>query len=567
MANELSYDSDTLTVEELFAPRSVAFEIPVYQRSYAWTQDEVGELLEDIYSETDDWLPPKEDESSYFLGSIVVQEQPESVRPALVLDGQQRLTTITLVLAVLEQKLRALSEVASADKIKQYLTAGKLGRQETPKIVLQDEDMVVYAQLLVDPRKVEQGVHRKTLLAKAFRTIDTYVEKACESLEPSRHSRSEVLVAMAGQVLYKIQFVRILAHSEAAAFRLFETLNDRGLPLNAADLVKNKLFAQSEQYLSEVRDLWGQVSDLVGAEEVVHFLRYFWIAFHEGVRKDRLYDRLRDHISKISDRKARDFVEELRDAAALYSVIAFPERAGSEWAEETREGLKRLVAFRARACRPVLLACARRFPGELPKLVRACEVVTVRYSVIGSQNPNQLEKAYDSFCSKLRKRQGDPLALFAEEVGPLVPDDGRFERSFVEVDIENVTATWRAILERLNDFVSTGETAIRGSNKVHVEHVLPRTLTHAVLSSSGLSRERAEQLVGKIGNLTLLLGSRNQTASNKPFSAKRPLFAQSDIFLTRELGALQVWGEMEIMGRTSRLFQIARDAWRWPMKD
>lgn len=557
MSANQSYQVAEYRVDALFAPDSVAFQIPMFQRRYAWGTEEVSDLLADLYDEHD-WLTPGAITQPYFLGSIVLAK---GNGPDLVLDGQQRLTTISLLLAVLKEKLLSFNRRGGYD-IEKYLEAGKLGEKKSPKIRLQPEDAEVYAALIGDPSKSTSPEIRKTLLAHAVRKITERVDEYLKWAQGQGMSEPDAVEAMASKILYGVEFVGITAPSEAEAFRLFETLNDRGLPLNAADLFKNKLFAQcGERYLEEARQLWGDVTEIVGEAEVISFLRSFWIAFYDSVRKDRLYNAVRDELNKLKPLEALNFAESLKSAAQIYQHIANPDPKICPWGSETGERLYRLLVFRARTCRPLILACAKSEPSFLPELVAVCEVATVRYSMVAELNPNQLERAYNKLCQILRNSPGDFKAEVYNILIPLIPTDEEFENKFAFIEINGPTPPWREVYVRLNQLISTGETAILGPHRVHLEHILPSTPSREALVEAQLTEAEAKELSNSIGNITLLSGRKNQSISNKPFSFKQPVFASSEIALNKSISNHPRWGRKEIKDRALELAKLAVKAW------
>jgi hypothetical protein len=560
MPSNQSYQVAEHRVDALFAPDSVAFQIPMFQRRYAWGTEEVSDLLADLYGEYD-WLDDRSVNQPYFLGSIVLAK---GNGPDIVLDGQQRLTTISLLLAVLKEKLMLFGSSGAHD-IQKYLQAGKLGEPKSPKIRLQPEDAEAYATLINEPSKSTSPEIKKTLLAHAVRKITERVNEYLKWAQERGTSEPDAVENMAKRVLYGVEFVGITAPSEAEAFKLFETLNDRGLPLNAADLFKNKLFAQcGERYLEEARQIWGDVTEIVGEAEVISFLRSYWIAFYDSVRKDRLYNAVRDELNKLRPVEALEFAESLKSAAQIYQHIANPDPKTCPWGSETGERLYRLLIFRARTARPVILACAKSETSFVPELVAACEVATVRYSMVAELNPNQLERAYNKLCQSLRKSPGDFKTEVYSVLKPLIPSDEEFENKFAFVEISGHTPPWREIYVRLNQLISTGETAILGPSRVHLEHILPLNPSREALIEAQLTSEEAKDLVNSIGNITLLSGRKNQAISNKPFSFKQPVFASSEIALNRSISMQSRWGRKEIEDRALELAKLAVKAWGWP---
>lgn len=561
-----TYDVTELNVEGLLKPDSVAFEVPTFQRRYAWRSEEVEELLADLY-ENDDWMSKSGEALPYFLGSIVLAKSRKSDGSStdLVLDGQQRITTVSLILAVFKHKLEMLGSTET-ETFKSCLLTGELGETKVPKIKLQKEDEKTYVTLCTFPDQCAEPEFRKNLLVQAVRKISAGIDEYSMDLMKKHqlHTQQDALIRMAKRLLYSVKFVRITAPTEAAAFRLFETLNDRGLALSAADLIKNKIFSDcGEKHRDEVRESWKEITEAVGNDEVVNFLRNFMIAFYKSSRKETLYDDLKNVIEEKKKMPAGviGFVTEIKEAALVYKHIASPTDQ-APWGSDTVETLKRINTFRARSCRPALLICARRALPSLGKLARAVEVTTVRYSIVGEHKPVTLEKAYAYMCKGLRKNPKAVDEVIAE-LAQFIPKDAEFKENFSRLDVDNVSSTWREILISLNNILATGETRVQGPDKVHVEHILPRSPAKAALIEANLTLKEAAELSSRIGNLTLLDGKKNQSVSNKEFSYKRPFFEGSEISLNINISKQLKWGSDEIEARSQELAQLAVQAWPW----
>ncbi len=560
-----AYEVTELNVEGLLKPDSVAFEIPTFQRRYAWRSEEVGELLDDLYADQD-WLNKFDEALPYFLGSIVLaKSQKENGKNIdFILDGQQRITTVSLISAVFRDQLEKLGST-ELETFKSCLETGELGEKKVPKIKLQPEDASTYNTLYKNPSQHFEPQFKKNLLAHAVRGISSDLDRYSACLMRQHHlSKHDALVKMAKRLLYGVKFVRITAPSETAAFRLFETLNDRGLALSAADLVKNKIFSSCDTaYLEEVRDAWKEIIDSIGNDEVVNFLRNFRIAFRKPSRKEVLYDDLKEEIKEKATNVTGvlDFVNEIKVAAVLYKHLLSPSEQ-SPWGSDTVEVLKRINTLRAKSCRPALLACALHAPQSLSKLAIAVEVVTIRYSIVGEQKPVTLEKAYATFCSKIRKHPETIVDAIAQ-LGHFVPKDDEFKERFAQLDIETLSPTWREVLICLNNILASGETRVLGPDKVHIEHILPRNPSKTALIEADLTVEESTELSSRLGNFTLLHGKKNQSISNREFSYKQPVFEGSEISLNNSIAKNKKWGRDEIEARSLELAQLAVQAWPW----
>ena len=306
---------------------------------------------------------------------------------------------------------------------------------------------------------------------------------------------------------------------------------------------------------------------MLGQSEAVRFLRYFWIAKYEEVSKQKLYDKYRDHIETMKPQEAVEFARELRSKAEVYRHFAAPGKPGScPWDDASgcvSARLKRLKTFRLVSCRPALMACAEHCPRQMERLTAACESIALRYLMVGELNPSPLESAFAAAAAAVRDGSEDPVGVLGSAID--VPGDRDFARQFAAVELEKVDARWREVLVTLNEQVSSGETAVLGSSKVHVEHILPVNPSQAALREAKVaSKKVAAELTGRIGNLTLLKGKFNQEVSNHPFSVKKKKYGQSEIALTLQLAKRRSWTAGSIETRSADLAKLAVKAWPWP---
>src|ERR1022692_4069710 len=266
------YEVLSQTVELLLSPGTAQFQVPVFQRRYAWGAEEIGQLIDDLFGES------AQNELPYFLGSIVLARQDGIPGGAadLVLDGQQRLTTLSLLISALIDRMRG-EGATDADEHKMYLFSRRVKGKKTPKLLLQPDDAKAFEILIGEPAQASEPKLKSTPLgiavAKILELLDEY------AAGPQYKDVPKPFEAMFSRLLYDVELVRITAPSERDAFRLFETLNDRGLALSAADLIKNKLFSRCKGELDDAVDSWGNLLLLTKDDDVVNFLRTFWIAF------------------------------------------------------------------------------------------------------------------------------------------------------------------------------------------------------------------------------------------------------------------------------------------------
>lgn len=564
------FDVRVATTEEVFGTGSTTYRIPVFQRAYAWTKDEIDDLLRDLFDDVDlsseepNLTPP------HFLGSLVLTEA-EIGDSLQVLDGQQRLTTISLLLSILANGLE-LHQVEHHADIRKHLMVGQIGQKKRPILTLQDADHPLYVRIIEDPDSALSELESRTRLGQAAKRIKDDVHARVSSAQGQGVSALEAYVRLARRVLYEVTFVKITTPSESAAFALFETLNHRGLPLNAADLIKNKLLAGAGNHFQDVVDGWEEVLQTVGASEIVNFLRYYWIAKFKFVRKSNLFEAAREELQKRSPQKVADLVADLQLRAYEYRHFVDPDPAAPDWPahwpHSLKENFARLNDFKAKSCRPLLIAVAHD-PEELSFALEFSETITLRHSVIADGNANTLEREYQAAC--LLIRTGVPVRqALRERLGETMPTDEEFRAAISKVRMTRVDASWRRILVEINRQVSTGETEVLGPKSVQVEHIMPQTLNHAWTAGTFMSIEKHKDLVGMLGNLTLIHARKNARASNRPISEKLKQYEGSEISLTKTLAnelckaPVAKWGEAEIKRRTAQLAELMLRAWPSP---
>jgi Protein of unknown function DUF262/Protein of unknown function (DUF1524) len=563
------YEVVSSTVEQLFASGSSSFRVPPFQRGYAWGKEEVSQLLDDFFG------PGSDEQLPYFLGSLVLAKDANEPDGALlVLDGQQRLTTLALVLAALIHALREMGHDRASEWLGYLFTSPVMGPR-TLKIRLQIEDACRYEPLVQGEEPPNPAMRHN--VDRAATVVQDYLSEQFSRLEGESgiEAKQTVCLRLLQRVLNSVELVKITAPSEGDAFKLFETLNDRGLALSAADLVKNKLFAQCGDEIDEVSASWANMIATTQSEDVVSFLRYYWMATKGFVRRSGLYDAYRSHLQGMEKTAAAMFALDLEDAAKSYRSVVEPRVVRAEI--QTQRGtlansfvndsvlamLERLLVFRARSCRTVLLGAMISRPELLDAITRLCQSVTVRYSVIGQRNPNLLERLYAEACERVRRTSTeyiDVADIFMDDI----PSDSDFSELLRDSDWMSPNATKRELLVAMNEQASDGEVELAGSSRVHVDHILPKSLRASALREGGMSQHEGKELVGRLGNVTLLSGRRNRELSDGPFSKKRAVFSNSDIAITRRLASHENWTSDRIAERTEELIKLAIVAFPHP---
>ncbi|MCR6648534.1 MAG: DUF262 domain-containing HNH endonuclease family protein [Cellulomonas sp.] len=556
------------TLRRLLGMEDEQFRIPHYQRPYSWTSEQVDDLWSDLVENA---------ATGHFLGSLVLASENES-RPQ-VIDGQQRLTTLMILLAVLRDACLDRGMDNDARKIQTRLLADpfaegdarykfKTGGVNWPvfrDFVLREPDDAKRRPLEAATELASYVRDRnKPLIANVTRLRD-HLARALADRTPEQ--QAAWLVKFTNDLMEKVELVVISVKELADAFLLFETLNDRGLQLSAADLLKSHLLGQfartytSEEDVDEAASRWDEMLEDLGAGvDVSRFLRHYLMGYQQSVKKDEVFDHFKALI------KARDpqwVLDELKRVARMYGEFESP---GKVTHEATRQVLEDLRTLRAMTCYIALLP-ARRYLSEADfvEFARLAETLTFRYSTVVGLGTNDIERRYRDAAQVLIASEGRDLQRARQFLIEAMPDSQTFRAAFDKMQM-GTQYLLRYTLGRIEAHLSAGAEKILKSNSlVHIEHVMPQTLTdawRAALGPEGV--ERHAECLNRYGNLTLFYYGYNIPASNKPFDEKKEYYLKSDVALTRDLAEHEVWDLEAIQRRQDYLGALADEVWAIP---
>lgn len=400
--------------------------IPDYQRSYSWGDDEVGELWRDLEEALASGSP------EYFLGSIVTTTREDFDRVHVV-DGQQRLATVSLMYAALRDIFGSRTDERASEMERDYL--GKkdmITRVVTPRLVLNADDNDLFRRITLeaaDTRDLVPVLESHRLLIAAFQFFLAKFAELIRNLGPDEWQAP--LLAWYAYLDQRARVIEVSVPEEARAFVIFETLNYRGLDLSTSDLLKNHLFARAGDRIEEAKARWSRAMAPFAASEFDAdvFLRHFWASKKGVVRVKALYSQMKDDIT--SPQSAVDFADELALCSSLW--IAMFDRDSEVWNSYSASALAALDTLKnlyVEQCRPLLLAALRQLePAEVEQLLSLVVGWSVRWSVVGGGSAGTVERLY----AQAAKRVTDLELTDAGQVADLfqsVPSDLQFETQF-----------------------------------------------------------------------------------------------------------------------------------------
>lgn len=546
----------------------LTYKIPRFQRDYSWTEDEWEDLWADILGVLQEGGEP-----AHYMGYLVLQSQDEKTFD--VIDGQQRLTTLTLiVLAALKNLQRLVNEKVQPDQnqrrmdqIRQtyigYLDPVTLVSRT--KLTLNRNNDHYFQTYLIPLGNLPQRGFRASehALRKAF---EWFEKKVREHARRSGGEEGVTLASLVETMSDKLFFTVISVTDELNAFKVFETLNARGVRLSSTDLLKNYLFSvlhretEHPHEMQVLEDRWEAMVTRLGSESFPDFLRVHWISRKTFVRQAELFKTIR---SKVNSRAAVfELLRGMEEDMDSYLALTNPE--ASQWSPDLRAHAQKLRMFSVRQPFPLIVAASRQLqPADFATLLKACVTISFRYNVIGSQPTNEQERVYHAVAQKLAAGEITSSAQALDALKTVYPTDEAFKSAFTDKIIRTTNSRnlriVRYILCALERQLNHTEHDFE-SDTFNVEHVLPQNPSNGW---QAFTDEEAEALTHRLGNMALMAKGDNKNVGNASFAVKKPVLAVSAFELTRNVAEDNAdWTPERIAARQRTLAKLATSVWR-----
>lgn len=539
--------------------------VPPNQRSYAWKRGNVSDLLSDVKQA----ISAKDD--TYFLGTIVLVDG--DVR-AQIADGQQRLATTSIIFARCRDLLRKIGQGKDADSIDgDFLSRYDRDTKDQEFLLhLNIEDNEFFHKIIIEPDWEKNhpsvkkfGFPSNRRLFEASEEVHVFLRGEIGHLNPTlAHQQLDTWI----KYLEKFStVVTVSVPDEVGAFRMFETLNDRGLRASQSDILKNYLFSKSTSAsLATMHAMWNQMFGVLSDtfddadEQMVRYIRYYWTLLHGLTRDRELAKSLKDEIK--SPRAATTFLTGASLASEDFAAIFQPDH--SKWKAyggKCAEDLRVLTdIFNIEQIVPLVFAVSNKFSVvETKKAFSLFVTWSARFLLGGSGRAGRLDKQYAEMAHMVGTGGIKTAKALREFLSDKVPTDDQFERSVATAKVSKpVLARYYLIALEMAAGNKSGELVpSRDVSQVNLEHVIPKTFN----SDFNLKRPEYEDLVNRLGNLAIMNSSWNADIGNQAFDIKKPIYKSSELVLTAMLAKYSKFDRHEVDKRQKRLAKLAPEVW------
>lgn len=594
------------TLHSLFNNPNEQFLIPSYQRRYAWKYPQHAALFRDV-----DMLLAND---GHLFGMLILHTgmYHGGLNTVNVVDGQQRLTTTTILLKTMMDQFRNLGFDFQANQIAQLLYCGDFTKQEKRKLVLGELDEPDMDFLFKN--KLDKIKNLRIL--EAHNSFERFIKEGIDE------GGTEWLERYYQKLLHTCKIIRLDVPEAKDAYKLFETINNRGLRLSATDILKNFILGHTakvnDETLLRSKELWAElITNLDGINSDDFFRQYVSSIYTRKISKTKLIEEFKKHYFKnvrdveklgeymynygITEEESmddegiesevielsdlteetkivtnrisiEDYLQQIVDASKCYNKIIFT-RFEDKKISQLLQDLKSIRSFPSYIFLMHFLQFENVVKKDKLKVLKMIATLMLRRHVVGRST------AYndDIFANLLRLDHNDEdyIKNIKESLLPDYPDDDEFEDRFATHELkERVIERARYILTQIEYQITgnTNELAVSSAEDVHVEHIIPKTIDTKKSKKEfgdwmeylpGNVNLEHKKRVNRIGNMTLFSGALNIKVSNNPFLDKRKEYKNSNIKLTKDLAEYKFFKFTHLDERGKDLAKLAKTIWKF----
>lgn len=531
--------------------------IPPYQRPYSWQLENVEQLLEDITQSHE----AKEDE--YFIGSMICINNGSNTYE--VVDGQQRLTTLSLILLQIKN---AVQHQGVCDDLQKRILPIDVYSEEShePRLTVRKKEFDFYTQYILQ-NNLDYKPDKSSDTEKRFIENNEIIKKYLSTFS------EQYLKDFAKYILQNVFIVFVTTEDVSSSFRLFNVLNNRGLSLSNADLLKNTLFesaskSSNNKKSAQVESAWLEIEDLIGVAKLDKFLTLNKIS--EKKDRNRV---LSKGFDSYSESLLQDFNNDAvnMSMALLHSAKNYIKIIESDFQDpKIKKIIELLLIIHSDEWIPPVMAFLNRMTkienpnyNEFYSFVRVFEKVYM-HGWIKKQIKSQRESV--CYSALVAINNGFNFDKIKENIEYHADNNGFSE--CLDNDIyeptQNQVNLTKAILLRLDSEHQDDSVVKTYNGRITIEHVLPQKLSNSYWTER-FTKEQHIRWIHKLGNLTLISGSKNSEAQNSDFFKKKSIYEKtnnrSSFDITKEICLHDNWNVSVIKERHEKMKKILENLW------
>lgn len=536
------------------------FRVPIFQRDYSWNDENWEDLWEDVER--------LEKDEYHYMGNLVLK--PIDKKTFEIIDGQQRFTTLSLMILA---TVKFLTNQEQTDEIKdtikqlreRYLGLKKIGSLTyTSKLHLNENNNTFYQEKILELKDTDDFDNKQSN-SLLYSGVGYFYKKIEDKF---KGNPIESGIFFDEVVAENLLFIKIVAENDANAYMIFETLNDRGVKLSTTDLLKNYLFslvASDKNDLDAIKIKWDKLISIVTDKEFATFLRYYMNSKQSLIRKDKLFKKVRESITKA---ELFDLFDELIEYANIYN--AFNNENDSVWEQEQKQYVKLLKLFNVDLFKLMIMASKKHLSNDdTTKLLEYSMILTFRYSVIAKRSTKDMERIYNSIAVKISNKEITNYKQTKEDLKKIYIHDDVFEKVFSTITLSTKQSKTKNIARYILFQI---ENHVRKNNKeadidindttATIEHILPENPQECWEGSFG---KNSINYIYKLGNYSLLQDKENRAIENKCYADKKDTYRDSRYYTSSDssIGAVKTkWDIKTLEQRQASLAKKAKEIWK-----
>lgn len=598
------------------------FQIPNYQRGYAWEESQIKDLLEDLENIGNN--------KTHYTGTLVVvkkgekRQAGESYTIYDVIDGQQRLTTIIILLYCIYEKFNDIDEQlinkdvldvhGKPEEIANNIYSNYIVTEKLHRLILNEDcndyfcNHITIDDKLTGIDKIENMSQENLKNSKAI--IQEYLSKN-EQIINNQETFFKYLSDLKLKITNSLFVNKYEVESDAEAGVIFEVMNDRGKPLSQADKIKNYLIylaykIENIELATQINDYWGIIfKNLMASKRSSEddFLRYHWIIYTKEYKEYDIHRRIKTKIRlkgangiKI-EQEIKNYIKDLKEASDIFLELNQPNNGGAfsddnyrnfEQIDEIKDTIKKFHRLKNIATFYPLFISARRTFKDTPQcfleIVRLSEVFTFRVYIVGNRRSNTQQTKFYRLAFELHEVKDETESIKREKFGNVVNEirealNWYGSNDYFKETLKNPkmyedlqTHEIKYFFFELERFKAKNEKERLGINwydiekETQIEHIWPQKPKDRENWNENDKKCHSKH-VHKLGNLTIT--GWNQQLSNKDFwneeefGGKRPIYEKSNLRVQRDLAKYSEWGVEQIGTRENELLEFALIRWKY----